>query len=794
MRFINKNISKAASLFYATIFLVIISATVLLSYLNTTRSLQQELIFSNTALLHQVMEKTEMILHEVDKDALNLLQEPEVRMFADGNYADSLERLQKQSDLMKKLENMMNANTHIQSAYLYSYGEKMYLSSSTSSTETAFFDKGWRDSFDQFAGYYSWLGLRSIEDKMALYPARKQVLTLVRSYPVISSPTFRKGALIINIDESMLYNLNDGVRRLGQSFILDENGQVLSHSDKQMLGQNISTKNEIIKIMNSGGAGSFEETIDGTQNLVFFASSGYTGWKYISVIPSLQLNRELLTVRNWLMLIAFVMFVVALAAVFLVNTVTYRPFESFVRSINKQLNSRKGPDSELQVKERDVNLETAEGLFDSFLLEHDHMQRQVRQNIPVMKWRLISDMLMGYRTRFIEVKPHLEWLDIQLHPAHFIVMSAEFDHKAQISSKDLPLYAYALCNVADELIHAENKGTAVEMIDGRVVIIISFEKAEQQSNMLTALTIADLIKTFVQEQFKQTITIGVGRQYELLEDLHKSYREALEALQYRLLLGANHVISIEDIEDYSRQQFYRLFDMADAVLDSVKAVDDGGVTKKLELLFQQALQESVPPKLLMQICMQLVLRSLKIGSDIGLDVESLIGGDVKLYEKIEAAENANELKRDITGYFKQLLDRIVEKRSHRGSNETVEHMLAFISKHYMRSDLSMNMIADTFQLSVPYISKIFKDYTESNFTDHLIQLRINKAKQLLEKGNAKVGNIAEQVGYSNSHSFIRIFKKVTGLTPGEYREQLILERSRTNIHGINKGNPMNNDQ
>ncbi|MGG1514555.1 helix-turn-helix domain-containing protein [Paenibacillus oryzisoli] len=776
MRLAKRNITKAAGLIYVVIFFVIISATVWLSYINTTKSLRQELIYSNTALLHQVMQKMEMILREVDKGALNLLQESETRMFMDGNYNSELDRLMRFDNLIHNLENMVNSNTLIHSAYLYSYGQKKYVSAYTATDEESFFDKSWKEQFDQFEGYYKWLGVRTLEDKSTQFPVQKKVLTLVRSYPSVTSPSFRKGALIVNIDEAMIYDssLNEDVRRLGQAFIIDESGQVISHSDKSLLGQHIADRSEIARIMQSGGEGNFTKTIDGVPNLVFYASLGYTGWKYVSIIPSLQLNRELLTVRNWLLLIALFMFVAAIAAVFWVNAVTYRPFERFVRSINRQLNSRNGKERR---DEELGNLETAKGLFDSFLEEHDSMQRQVRQSIPAMKWRLISDMLMGYRNTYRDVKPSLEWLGIRLYPAHYIVMSAEFDQKTRISAKDLPLYAYALSNVAEELINAESQGTAVEVVDGRVVIIISFEEEDPHSNILRALSVADLIKAFVEEQFNQTVTIGVGRQYKELEELHKSYREANEAMQYRILLGANNVISVEDIEDFSSQHVYRLFDLTEAVLDAVKAADVVEVGRLLEMLFQQAMQESVPPKLLKQICMQMVLRSLKIGSDIGLSTGVLNEGGVELYEKVDCAENAVDIKRDITGFFDNLLARITEKRNNRGSNEMVDNILKYIAKHYVHSDLSLNLIADTFQLSVPYLSKIFKDYTERNFTDYLIQLRITKAKQLLEDGNDKVAEIAVKIGYSNSHSFIRIFKKVTGMTPGEYREHIILKRS-----------------
>ncbi|MNV94816.1 HTH-type transcriptional regulator YesS [compost metagenome] len=57
-----------------------------------------------------------------------------------------------------------------------------------------------------------------------------------------------------------------------------------------------------------------------------------------------------------------------------------------------------------------------------------------------------------------------------------------------------------------------------------------------------------------------------------------------------------------------------------------------------------------------------------------------------------------------------------------------------------------------------------------NYIDYLIQLRIDKAKELLTGTNLKIHDIAEQVGYQPSY-FIRLFKKMEDMTPGQYRER-----------------------
>ena len=55
------------------------------------------------------------------------------------------------------------------------------------------------------------------------------------------------------------------------------------------------------------------------------------------------------------------------------------------------------------------------------------------------------------------------------------------------------------------------------------------------------------------------------------------------------------------------------------------------------------------------------------------------------------------------------------------------------------------------------------------FTDYLNQYRIAKAKPLLEKNELTISEVGEQVGFNSAQSFIRVFKKYEGETPGQYR-------------------------
>ena len=90
------------------------------------------------------------------------------------------------------------------------------------------------------------------------------------------------------------------------------------------------------------------------------------------------------------------------------------------------------------------------------------------------------------------------------------------------------------------------------------------------------------------------------------------------------------------------------------------------------------------------------------------------------------------------------------------------------------ADLSLGQVAKAVNTSTFYFCKMFKKATGLNFTDYVSRLRIEKAKNLLLNRNLRVSEIAYEVGFQSLTHFNRVFKKIMGQSPTEYREQLVL--------------------
>ncbi len=98
----------------------------------------------------------------------------------------------------------------------------------------------------------------------------------------------------------------------------------------------------------------------------------------------------------------------------------------------------------------------------------------------------------------------------------------------------------------------------------------------------------------------------------------------------------------------------------------------------------------------------------------------------------------------------------------------MEETKRFIEEH-LSEELTLETIARNFFLSPYYFCRLFKRLTGMTVMEFATSLRINKAKEILEKTNLPISEVARAVGYSDPNYFSRVFKKLTGMTPSRYR-------------------------
>lgn len=103
------------------------------------------------------------------------------------------------------------------------------------------------------------------------------------------------------------------------------------------------------------------------------------------------------------------------------------------------------------------------------------------------------------------------------------------------------------------------------------------------------------------------------------------------------------------------------------------------------------------------------------------------------------------------------------------SARPIRQALQYIEDHYAEK-LTLEELADIVELNAVYFSVLFKKETGINFSSYLVNVRMEKAKEILCSTNETIAAVAESVGYKDSRYFSQVFTKTVGIKPALYRK------------------------
>ena len=125
--------------------------------------------------------------------------------------------------------------------------------------------------------------------------------------------------------------------------------------------------------------------------------------------------------------------------------------------------------------------------------------------------------------------------------------------------------------------------------------------------------------------------------------------------------------------------------------------------------------------------------------------------------------------------LKNILSAVITKVQQRESSrdqDLLNQMLNYIYENYW-DDIMLNDLAEHLNISPKYCGILFKQLSDNNFKDFLNRYRIEKAKEILRGDpSVKIVDLSAMVGFNSSNSFIRVFSKYEGITPGAYVDRI----------------------
>ncbi|MEG1900772.1 MAG: response regulator [Clostridium sp.] len=185
--------------------------------------------------------------------------------------------------------------------------------------------------------------------------------------------------------------------------------------------------------------------------------------------------------------------------------------------------------------------------------------------------------------------------------------------------------------------------------------------------------------------------------------------------------------------------------------------------------FFAQLREMDKERAQMEAISVIALLSLKF-HECGDDFYSLFPEEIDYYEKIMRLQNTRELELWLGNYFGWVLDYIGNKQDNKQTN-IILRARRFMMDNCANPELTLKSVADYVGLNEKYFTTRFTKETGSTFINYLTDLRIQKAKELMNTTELRIYEISEHVGYRNVEHFNRTFKKTVGVSPRDYKSR-----------------------
>lgn len=268
---------------------------------------------------------------------------------------------------------------------------------------------------------------------------------------------------------------------------------------------------------------------------------------------------------------------------------------------------------------------------------------------------------------------------------------------------------------------------------------------------------------------KMKITIGVGIAQSNIGNLYTSLKTSKWAIEQRILLGVNKVIEGENVssnELANSSLFYNFNKKFEEAIDSLLDSKIEEAFEYLELSLKS--MKRITGHDIIQMAKEAMNLYLICMRQNKLPIKNTEGYFEKVCMDIENCISMEEifkyLKKTIMDSFNQV---IALKKAE--DNKPIRDAKQYMKQHFNEA-ISLEIISNQVGFNATYFSSLFKKETGKTFSEYLSQIRMEKAKELLKETNQSVATICEEVGYSDTKHFTKLFTKYTNLKPNEYRK------------------------
>ncbi len=415
--------------------------------------------------------------------------------------------------------------------------------------------------------------------------------------------------------------------------------------------------------------------------------------------------------------------------------------------------------------------------------EYNLLKKELTDNLPYIKEKFLNELIYDNLDTEKIINKAL-FLGLRFKYQYIQVAAIEITSLRENNYNGLNFKRNTIVmNIVKQFFQMDEYTYIFYDMQNRIIILNNNENTD-------LLEKCEALKVSIVNNTEFCVSIGIGRQMKHMWEIQASYKEALDALKYRVTEGNNLVIFYDHInigninqnvcninELNEKLSFYlrsALYDKASSVIEQY--------FENIDLDHRNNLKE------LRIMAMNIVTTSFKTLISMGLyNSDELYNVQIRLFNELILLDTLPDI-------IKALNEVIIEviKRDNNSKPSKMDDMIIkakeYIDANLSDCELSLSFTAKHLYINPSYLSRMFKKEIGISFVEYITKIRMEKAIELLRKGELKVFEIADCIGISDSNYFSTCFKKYFGVSVSEYKKYInnnLKENEYCNIKSAN---------
>lgn len=562
----------------------------------------------------------------------------------------------------------------------------------------------------------------------------------------------------------ILFNLNDildnngnGAANEGNVLVMDSNGDILSGNEMKKALPDLDYQ-EL-----KGEHGSLSKTFEKKKMIVSYTTSQVNGLKYITITQESVFWEKAQMIRNIMAGGLLICFALGGFLAFFFLRKNYNPLKEIVAYFKEKVHT----EAELESNEYGF----IQQAFSKTLEQKEIIRLKLEQQNKALKSNFIAALLKGRETS-APIQELMGAYDISFKYSHFTVMAIYIKYLNEDFWEGYPstgiqkygMSRFIITNVIEELINRSYCGYMSE-VDDMLVCLINMDCGGDYKTELRDL--ADEAKAFLEQNYRIGLDFAVGSPHESFEGIPDAFMEALNAMEYIKVLGISHTVFYDETTRNMKNYYYYPVEKEYLLINCIKTADFKAAADILEDIFQKNFVNN-KPSLQVARCLMFELNGTMFKTVNQLEKINNEGfyDDMNIVDELMNCGTISEIKNKMLEIIKRTCC-YIEKNTARSTCKIRETVIEIIKRNYSDPNLGIASIAEQMDKPLYLVSRTFREQTNEGILDYINKVRVSKAKELLKENSMTHNEIAEKVGYTNTRTFYRIFKKLEGIPPGK---------------------------